>query len=164
MNKKLQKAIDCLKIHDVYLRSSEASLSEGFEPKYDPEINTLEIQFKHIVTYSNTLLLEEEDRESTNLFRVFIEFGTRWVEASEEGPNDEDGECVKAKIEGVMVAEYRMEDDPGKEALKEFALNNASYHVWPYWREYLTTQCMRMNLPKIILPTMQIAQNKTHSE
>lgn len=59
-----------------------------------------------------------------------------------------------------MVAEYRMSEDPGKESLKEFALRNASYHIWPYWREYLMGQCLRMNLPKVILPAVQFAQNR----
>jgi hypothetical protein len=161
MHESLQQAIDCLKIHDVYLRSSEASLSEGFEPKYDLEADGLEVQFKHLVTHSNTLALEEEEGESTRLFRVFIEFGARWIDVSGEKPDEEK---LKAKIEGVMVAEYRMDCDPGKEALKEFALKNVSYHVWPYWREYLTTQCMRMNLPKTVLPMMQIAQNQQASK
>jgi len=163
MSEQLQQAIECLKIHDVYLRSSEACLSEGFEPKYDPEADTLEVQFKHLITHSNTLLLEEDGGDSTRLFRVFIEFGTRWV-AAEGKPGLADDEREKARVEGVMVAEYRIDGDPGKEALKEFALKNASYHVWPYWREYLTTQCMRMNLPKIVLPMMQIAQNQHPSE
>lgn len=158
MSEGLQKAIECLKIHDVYLRSSESTLSEGFEPKYEPELEDLEIQFKHLVTHSNTLVLEDDNEGSTRLFRVFIQFGARWIDVTEENGNDDDQ--VKAQINGVMVAEYRMEEDPGKDALKEFALRNASFHVWPYWREYLTTQCMRMNLPKLVLPTVQFAQNQ----
>ncbi|MEA3278871.1 MAG: preprotein translocase subunit SecB [Pseudomonadota bacterium] len=164
MSEQLQRAIESLEIHDVYLRSSESRLSEGFEPKYAPELETLDVQLKHVVTHSNTLLLEEDEGEPTKLFRVFIELGTRWVDARGDESSDDDDARVKAKIEGIMVAEYRVEGDPGKEALKEFALRNASYHVWPYWREYLTTQCMRMNLPKIVLPTTQIAQNQRRSE
>ncbi len=164
MNEHLQQAIDCLNIHDVYLRSSEASLCKGFEPKYDPEVDALEIQFKHVVTHSNTLLLEEDGGESIQLFRVFIEFGTRWIDTTGGQVDVKDDERVKANVEGVMVAEYRIEGEPGKEVLKQFALKNASYHVWPYWREYLTTQCMRMNLPKIVLPMMQFAQNHQQPE
>lgn len=59
-----------------------------------------------------------------------------------------------------MVAEYRMTEDPGKDSLKAFALRNASHHVWPYWREYLMGQSLRMNLPKLILPAVQLARNQ----
>ena len=158
MNESLQKAIECLKIHDVYLRSSEATLTDGFEPKYETDLDALEVQFKHLVSHSNVLLLEEDGESKLQLFRVFVELGARWVESTEQKSGDDDS--FKAQIEAVMVAEYLMKEDPGKEALKEFALRNASYHIWPYWREYLTTQCMRMNLPKLVMPTVQFANNR----
>jgi hypothetical protein len=71
-------------------------------------------------------------------------------------------ECEpKAYIGGVMVAEYRMTEDPGKEGSRQFALRNASYHIWPCWREYLVGQCLRMNLPKLVFPAVQFARNQT---
>jgi hypothetical protein len=82
--------------------------------------------------------------------------GTRWIIPCEEKNGDDDPE-VKAHIEGVMVAEYLMQADPAPDALKQFALKNASFHIWPYWREYLSTQCLRMNLPKLIMPAVQFA-------
>jgi len=159
MKDPLQQAIDCLLIHDVYLRSAESSMTEGFEPKYDAELDNLEVQFMHVVTHWSVLSLEEEGEEPVSLFRVFVELGVRWLEPGQ----DETDDAVEAKayIGGVMVAEYRMTDDPGKEGLKQFALRNASYHIWPYWREYLMGQCLRMNLPKLVLPAVQFAQNRT---
>jgi hypothetical protein len=103
-------------------------------------------------------LTEEDDKSTINLFRVFIELGARWISPSLESEKPDDSQ-VKAYIEGVMVAEYLIESDPGPEALKQFALKNASYHVWPYWREYLTTQCLRMNLPKFVMPAVQFSSN-----
>lgn len=164
MDKKalLQQAIDCLKIKDIYLRSSKADLADDFEPKYDPDVESLDVQFKHFVTQSSILLLEEEEADKgengIQLFRVFVTLGARWVIPPTEEDTRNDGR-VRAEIEAVMMVEYLMQKDPGQDALKEFALRNASYHIWPFWREYLTTQCMRMNLPKLMLPTMQVAQN-----
>jgi hypothetical protein len=68
-----------------------------------------------------------------------------------------------AFIEATFVAEYSLNGKPEKEALDAFALKNASYHIWPYWREFLMSQSMRMNLPKIALPTVQFAVNKDES-
>ena len=168
MDKKalLQQAIDCLKIQDVYLRSSNASLADDFEPKYAPDIEDLDVQYKHLVTQSSVLSLEEDSAEKSKnavqLFRVFVTLGARWVTpTSKEDATEDDG--IRAEIEAVMMAEYLMQKNPGQDALNEFALRNASYHIWPFWREYLTTQCMRMNLPKLMLPTMQVAQN-IHAE
>jgi len=165
-NDSLQEAIKCLKIKDVYLRSSEASLADDFEPKYDSKIESLDVQFKHLVTQSSVLLLEgggaDDSEDSIQLFRVFVTLGARWVMLSTKDDGNGD-DHIKAEIEAVMMAEYLMQKDPGQDALKEFALRNASYHIWPFWREYLTTQCMRMNLPKLVLPTMQVTQN-LHAE
>lgn len=152
----LQKAIDCLTIRDVYLRASNAALMDDFEPRYESELERLEVQFKHIVAHSSVLALEDETNGKSCLFRVFVDLGMRWVL-----PNvlDEGDPVVKANIEGTMVAEYQMDGNPGAEALKVFALKNASYHIWPFWREYLSSLCLRMNLPKVVLPIRQLASN-----
>ncbi len=151
----LQKAIDSLKIRDVYLRSSNASLEDEFEPKYDPDIDNLDTQLKHIVASSSVLELVEEN-DTRCIFRVFIELGVRWVaHNSEENEEPE----TRAFIESVMVAEYYMKSNPGAEALKLFAMQNASFHVWPYWREYVTSHCQRMNLPKMVMPAVQFSSN-----
>ena len=48
-----------------------------------------------------------------------------------------------------------MSEHPGDEALEQFVLHNASFHIWPYWREYLASQCLRMNLAPITAPMRQ---------
>jgi len=160
VNEALQRAIDCLQISDVFIRDASASLAEHVDPKYYGSFDTLETQFIHIVAKSEVLELSENE-ESRSLFRVHIALGVRWVERSEdEQTNDSDAVIELARIRAVMVAEYEMKDNPGEEALTAFALKNASYHVWPYWREYLSSQCMRMNLPKLMLPAVQLADNR----
>jgi hypothetical protein len=165
MNAELQKAIECLRIQDVYLRNSQGDLMEGFDPKYSPEANDLAVQFKHVVTRGEVLQLQEDEGE-VNLFRVYIDLGARWVvspESEVEGAERKEEENVRAVIEATFLAEYLIEGEPGQEALDAFALKNASYHVWPYWREYLMSQCMRMNLPKVALPAVQFSSNNRES-
>lgn len=162
-DKTLQKAIDALQIRDVYLRTSQTLLADDFEPKYDNEFDRLEVQLQHAVTQTSVLKLEEEGAATVELFRVFVQLGARWLEPESDAstqPGDSRGEDsrLQALVAGVMVAEYEMQTDPGSDALKAFALRNASYHVWPYWREFLAAQCMRMNLPKLVLPTVQFAK------
>ena len=159
MNDALQNAIDSLLINDIYQRSAESHLSDDFEPKFDAHTDRLDVQFKHVVTHWNVLRLEQEGEEPVSLFRVFVELGVRWLEES-GGENVSEESRIKAEINCLMIAEYRMANDPGKEGLNEFARHNASYHIWPYWREYLMGQCLRMNLPKLVLPAVQFAQNR----
>ncbi|MEW6766278.1 MAG: preprotein translocase subunit SecB [Pseudomonadota bacterium] len=149
----IQQAIKSLEIQDVSLLTSRAFLAKGFEPKYDSEVPELVIQFKHIVSRSHVMDLES-DQGDERFFRVVIELGARWVKEQESGDVD-----VKAIIEAEMMAEYLLKQDPGPDALKAFALKNASVHVWPYWREFLSSHCTRMNLPKVTIPAVQFAMN-----
>lgn len=161
MTSELQKAIDCLQVNDVFLQSCTASLTEGFDPKYSAEVDDLKLKFMHLVSRSEILTLKNDDEIPLCLFRVYVVVGARWILENNQSPTEtekkESSEDFKASIEATFVSEYRFTDDPGKEALEAFALNNASYHIWPYWREYLMQQSQRMNLPKVALPIVQFS-------
>lgn len=152
MNGNLQKAIDKVHIHDVYLRGSVAQCVNDFEPKYDPDIEKLEAQTKHIVKQAQIVKLDE----TQFLMRVFLELGVRWVDSSMA----DEAQSIRAFVEAEFVAEYTMDEKLEQVCVDEYALKNASYHVWPYWRELLMSQCSRMYLPRYVLPAMQLAHNR----
>lgn len=152
----LQRAIESLEIQDVYVRDLVASCVGEFDPKYAVELDRLEVQQMHLVRQASVASLSDEHR----LLRVFLRLGARWVD-----PDKQDEEpAVRAVIEAEFVAEYRMEQELDQEAIDAFALRNASYHVWPYWRELLSNQCTRMHLPKLMLPMAQVAANRDPAE
>lgn len=163
MTSPLQQAIECLKIRDVTMRKTHAFITDDYEPKYDPAVEELAVQLMHVVRLGRVLEIEDGDQRR-QLFQVHIDLGARWirpVEVSEGGVGEEGAEPpVLAQVEATFVSEYELTSDLGKEALDAFALKNASFHVWPYWREYLSTQCMRMGLPKVVVPTVQFASNQ----
>lgn len=152
MNKNLQKAIECLNISDLYVRNLESKCNEGFDPKHS-DIEGLVIQTKHMVTKSEVI----QDDDENKLFRVFVEAGVKWLP---KGKDVEEDISHLALIEAEFIAEYNISGDLEKDCLDEFALKNVSYHVWPYWRELLASQCDRMRLPRLLLPMTQIAQNQ----
>lgn len=149
----LQKAIDALQIEDVYVRQLEARCVGDFDPKYFSDFGDLHLQYKHWVRES---AVAEEDEADDRLLRVFLELGVRWIDPAEQVEE----KSIRAFIEAEFVAEYRMVATLEKPSIDEFALKNASYHVWPYWRELVSTQCARMHLPRVVLPTMQLAHNR----
>ncbi|MBN2429620.1 MAG: preprotein translocase subunit SecB [Deltaproteobacteria bacterium] len=165
MSKLLKAAIESLQINDVYLFKTNSWLRDDFDPKYLTDPRTIIIQHKHAVQKAEVLdLIEEIDTDEKNefkIFKVFIELGSRWTANNtqgEESKNDQDPD-VSAQIEATYVAEYKINKQVEQDALDEFALKNASFHVWPFWREFLMSQCARMNLPKVALPTLQLAKN-----
>jgi preprotein translocase subunit SecB len=155
----LQEAIDSLNVKDVYIFRANSFLMPGVDPKYDNSFKNLLVSFKHEVVSSEIVEISTGDTKKVNLFRIYIDLGVRWKMLDEE--TEETFEKNTAVlIETTFIAEYEMVHEVTEEALKEFALHNASYHVWPYWREYLANQCDRMNLPKITIPIIQLASNR----
>lgn len=149
VSNKLQQAIESLIISDVYQKESTAYCAEDFDPKSFNELESLHVQQMHSVHKSEIIEVEENGE----LLRVFIRLGTRWVSSQEQEEPD-----VKAAIESEFIAEYQIKTSLEQDCIDEFALKNASYHVWPYWREYLSSQCERMRLPRVVLPTVQFSK------
>ncbi len=147
----LQLAIDNLKLHDIYVRDQIARFLGDFDPKYAQDLLGLHVQRMHVVRQAQVAELEDGHR----LLRVFVRLGVRWIDPDEQ---DEDA-AVRALVEAEFVAEYRMQVALDRTAIDAFSLSNASYHVWPYWRELLSNQCLRMHLPKLVLPMVQFADN-----
>lgn len=143
----LQKAIDNLQIQDVYLRNVTAKCSEGFDPKYTDEIEALDVQQLHLVKGVSIV----EVSHVGNILCVDISLGIRWVDASDH---------VKASIEADFVSEYLIKSELDENCIDEFAKKNASYHVWPFWRELLVSQSARMHLPRLVMPAIQLAHNR----
>jgi hypothetical protein len=149
----LQEAIDNLSIEDVCLRNNSTTISDGFEPKYS-KADELKIAFKHLVERAEIYEIgEPEDGDSSYIFRVFVELGARLKDESSEQEH-------AVEIEAQFVAEYSMAKMLSTECVDEFALKNASFHVWPYWREFLMSQCMRLGMSKIAVPAFQVAANQ----
>lgn len=155
----LQEAIDSLNVKDVYIFRANSFLMPGVDPKYDNSFKNLLVSFKHVVVSSEIVEISTGDTNKVNLFRIYIDLGVRWKKLDEETEETIEKNTA-VLIETTFIAEYEMVHEVTEEALKEFALHNASYHVWPYWREYLANQCDRMNLPKITIPIMQLASNR----
>lgn len=155
----LQSAIDSLQIEDVYLHVSQATCVNDFDPKYFPDFNLLAVQQMQAVR--GTSLVELDNAKQ--LLRVFVVLGTRWVEPLTE--TQADGEPkVCALIEAEFVAEYFLKEKLEQNCIDEFAQKNAIYHVWPYWRELLASQCERMRLPRLTLPSNQLAHHRRNAK
>ena len=148
VSKSLQQAIDGLVIQDVYVKSCQAHCADDFDPK-STDLEKLLVQQMHVVRRSELVEIDSDGQ----LVRIYIRLGTRWVSPEEDSEPD-----IKAFVEADFIAEYQVTSDLEQAAIDEFALKNASYHVWPYWREFLSSQCERLRLPRVMLPTVQFSK------
>jgi len=160
-DKALKKAIDALRIEDVWQTRASAELSDELFTRLDfpPRFS---VEYRHIV--SRTILGEPADGEPRQyVFRVQLDLGVRYVEekrrrAKKKKAKKKTGNTapnVLAVIEASYIADYRCKENPGTDALDSFARHNASFHVWPFWREFVASQANRMNLPKPTLPLIR---------
>lgn len=156
----LQRAKDGLQIQDVFMKASSSKLAEGFDPKFDPRLESLELELRNIPKRSY-LIDGVHEGEKISLFRVEIELGARQVAPFDGQEGDEAQPEVLVQVEATFMADYYITEaelKEDREALDAFAVANAGYHVWPYWREFLSSQVARMNLPKVTLPMMQFTR------
>jgi len=149
----LKLAQQNLEFESLFQNTVQAELTNGFEPKQTMTAkNALSVQFRHAVT--NSMVLEVKNANANvkhNIFRVKIAVGLRYLKAK----NKQNIQEVAAKIEATYSIDYLVQDKElleNQEALDEFALKNASYHLWPFWREFAMAQAQRMNLPPVPLP------------
>lgn len=158
----IERAKAGLNFEDLFQLKTESWTVGNIDPKYDLNGDSLFIQLKHAVQQSSIheILIEEK---SQKLFRVLIELGVRFIRGDQADP---DKQTTIAQIEASYYVSYVVNNADllkDKMALDAFALHNASYHVWPFWREFAMSQSQRMNLPKVSIP-MVLFKNTSRVE
>jgi hypothetical protein len=78
------------------------------------------------------------------MLRVRMDVAARWLAKDEI--------TEKALVDAVFAAEYLFSGELEKATVDAFALNVVPQHIWPYWREYVASQSVRMSLPKLTIP------------
>lgn len=156
----LERAKAQLEFLDLYVTALDARHMKGFNPKNHGALDGLKLQTMHVARHSEVLQLTSGDGQ---LLRITLGFGVRWIETGGKTEGEEkEGEetLVKSLVEADFIVEYLMDGELDKEAIDEFALTNASYHAWPYWRELVMNQSERLRMPRVALPMKQFAQNR----
>ena len=147
----LQQAIDALQIQDLYLRWSRSETAEGFRAMA-ADFSAIHVQQMQMLKKAEAFEADGEER----LLRVSMLLGARWVLPDDNNPEP----SVKALIEAEFVAEYRYTPELARPALDEFAQKNVIYHVWPYWREFVSSHAERLRLPRVTLPMLQLLHHR----
>jgi hypothetical protein len=142
--------LEIITFHDAYLAEGSAKTFEGFEPKYEIDLFCLDIQTRAYVKKSEVSELVDDADGDFGLFKVIVGFGARWIRDSSVPEPDME---ICAMIESEFIAEYIMKRSVEQNLLDDFALSQVMPDVWPYWREYLNSQCGRMHLAGVKTPT-----------
>jgi len=160
MNKELLKeATSVLNIQDVVLRDFKIHIKDNYDPVLPIDDGQFVVQFRHGVIKS-TLTIDDEDETVPTIFRTIYECAFRFVpkDLGEDDYNDseklEEVSCLE--VVARFSAYYNMNEKVSEDALNEFSKFNVGYHVWPYWREHVSSLIGKMHLPSFSVPLYKI--------
>lgn len=157
----LNRALDSLHIEDLALRRSQIEVDPDCILGLDKA--KLEIQLKWGARSGRLVNVTSNDANETKvLFIVEIGTSVRLVDKPDDGAEVPADAHSRAQVDVTFLASYRVQDGAklDQAALDEFATRNAIYHVWPYWREYLSDTLSRAHLPAFTLPMFRFVSAK----
>jgi hypothetical protein len=164
----LAKAIKALKLRNLGLLKSKIEIDPDTVLGIDG--NELEVQLKWGASKSEHLIAEDRTSKQPNqLFLVEITTSLRMLDKLPSNPAaltlgeppKENEPKIRAELDATYIVTYEVDQAAGIEqpALDEFARRNVIYHVWPYWRAYITDILGRGNLPPFVLPMFALAKS-----
>lgn len=155
MNKDLKKAQELLNITEVHVREMAFKIAEN------ESFMSIRKLKKSAQSYSYMVEIEEiafsNEDESKKRFHYIFTFavGIRLVKAEEK--DDEEASSL-VMIEAKFDACYLSNQEVSKDQLDAFSQNNAGYHIWPYWREFVQSSCTRAGISPIRIPFFQFSK------
>ena len=151
-----------LLFRDAYITETSSSVNENADPKYLSGLEALELQTAMHVANIETVTI---DGVPNTVLRVYINYGARWLsdevvyfDDDETIPveKNENGRIINAVIEAKFIAEYILTEMVSEEEISVFSRDYVPLEIWPYWREYLGSQCTRMHLNGVKMPTAKV--------
>lgn len=133
-----------LRIKRVVLRSSFVQISDEIDARELASIVSTAQNFRSVTQVKETNF-ENEEREWWE-YSFYYSVGIRLI-----ADKDADSEDVvplveiKASFSAIYISDIAL----SKEQIEAFSENNVGYHVWPYWREFMNSSCMRLSIEPI---------------
>jgi hypothetical protein len=161
MNTTVKDTAKKLNIQNVYISSSNFSFYNNFDPLMPNQLLTGQYSIG-TVRIDVTTVTDVETKLEQDFLRCYVQAAMRYIlgEPTEEELKNE--ELVKSRIASEISATYcilysiNSEEKLSDEEREVFGKNNAPYHAWTYWREYVQNTCNRMGLPVSTVPMLVI--------
>src|SRR5690554_1649367 len=147
MSDDLETALKELRVLEVRLRNANVRLVDELEPQ-ELKDRALEVQGLRGVGKIKEINLKEGEEDWWE-YNFFYTAGARLMEKEEdEGP--------LVEIQATFNAVYRSREKLSAESVKAFSQEHVGYHVWPYWREFVQSNCARLGIAPIRIQLYRI--------
>lgn len=147
----LEEAISKLNIGEIYLFDSNIMNSTEMLSAIDiPYV----AEYYRRPVRRETAEIEGEHENSFPKFRYRYIFATG-VRIKKTTESEEPLLSIEAKFR----AEYYSNESVSDSALDAFSKDHIAYHIWPFWREYAQSSCIRLGISPIEIPLYRIQNN-----
>lgn len=149
-------------LRSVYLRDGKQWIADGFDPVLPGQ--PLYGQFRTAGTHIEVQEAVENipNAQSIKSCRITSKFEFRYLDEPREKQDrktiDSSDKHLIAEVSASFTVDYLInaQEIPHEEKLSQWASSNALLHCWPYWREFCQSTLLRMNLPVIMMPMMEV--------
>lgn len=150
----IKSASNKLELIDICLH--EAILERGGEE--DPLLIPSEFQQQSkIAVTTEDITYAGQDDKDIDILRIYVSLGHRSVDDTNQNNEEVKKEpIILFKIEASFRVDYHRKGKISKEAVKEFANNNAVHNVWPFWRQYVFQTIQQACLPHVDIPLLRL--------
>ena len=153
MNKLLKSAQQKLTLKVITLRDSEIYFNEEYDCNFRESVKHHFQSFGGVKACNEIEFSPvEEDNDGFYQYKFLFANGIRVVLDTEQEADIEDEPEIIAEIKAFFEAAYESQEKLSIEEVHAFSESNVQFNVWPLWREYVQSSCMRMNITPISLP------------
>lgn len=169
-NRKLIEAQQELVPTRVLLREAVVHCNDDFDPS---SIDMVNLEFQYLSNMNNVdeaefLIDELEDTDLNSESRMYIyrfTLGIRAIhtddteeveQADSDGLDLKDEGFIQFGIKAVFETRYFSARGLDQDCIQIFGEKNVPFNLWPFWREYVHSTCLRMGFKQpAILPLMR---------
>lgn len=152
MNDVLALAQQKMNFKSVSLRKSDVSFNEDYDSDFELTADHNIQTFSSVHSVKCVEFIEQSNPENKKWeYRILHRSGIRVVEDLNT-EDDEASEVVVFEIRANFELTYVAFNEVVKEEMDAFVEKNVTFNVWPFWREYIQSTCLRMNVQPLPLP------------
>ena len=140
----LENTQKLLRVKRVVLRNSFVNINDEIEAGELATIASTAQNFRGVARVKETKF--ENDKSEWWEYSFYYSVGIRLI------AEDDNDVVPLVEIKALFSAIYISDTNLSEEQIEVFSKNNVGYHVWPYWREFMQSSCMRLSIDPIDAP------------
>ena len=140
-------------LESINLRVSHVFVKEHLDLESLDQSTTLTQSFRSVDSVNELEPSTNEEGSDQWIYKFIYNIGNRLIQESEQEASQEEDFQPLFEVIAFFEAKYVSTEKVEAAELEKFSEHNVGFNVWPYWREYVQSSCMRVGLcPPLEVP------------